>query len=172
MKRTLWGWPNRQKFLRTRSESECINIKNKRCILLMTTNGELIVIPGNSNSIWVRACNIVTVRLFAPHCISVIALKNNRRPSFRVRALPCLYNIRVMNVGVNPATSRTMWLRPISGLKHTLPTSRYGQYFTHAHNHITRAVPFMDMWLYIYWEIVNFIFSSFICHIIHLVCTI
>ena len=76
----------------------------------MTTNGELIVILGNSNSIWVRACNIVTVRLFAPHCISVIALKNNRRPSFRVRALPCLHNIRVMNVGVNPATSRTMWL--------------------------------------------------------------
>ena len=86
----------------------------------MTTIRELIALPGNSYSIWVRACNIVTVRVFAPHCI--YALKNVQRPSLRIRALPCFYNFRVMNVGLNTATSRTMWLRPISGLKHTLPT--------------------------------------------------
>ena len=34
--------------------------------------------------------------------------------------------------------------RHISGLKHTLPTPRYGQYLTHAYNHITRAVAAMD----------------------------
>ena len=32
----------------------------------------------------------------------------------------------------------------ILGLKHTLPTPRYGQYLTHAHNHITEAVAAMD----------------------------
>ena len=32
----------------------------------------------------------------------------------------------------------------ISGLKHTLPTPRYGQYLTHANNHITRTVPAME----------------------------
>ena len=29
-------------------------------------------------------------------------------------------------------------------LKHTLPTLQYGQYLTHAHNHITSAVAAMD----------------------------
>ena len=29
-------------------------------------------------------------------------------------------------------------------LKHTLPTQRYGQYLTHAHNHITPAVAAME----------------------------
>ena len=31
-------------------------------------------------------------------------------------------------------------LRPNLEVKYTLPTKRYGQYFTHAHGHITREV--------------------------------